>query len=114
MSALSAKQRRGLLANQLPQDLKAAESLVSGAAEPRSRKAAESKPEHRVGTLTKPYVRGDTIATVKFNVNLNIETVERLRRYTLTAELRGVRRNEWIEAALEDAIARGFMPARGA
>jgi hypothetical protein len=103
---------RNLLEAAAPQHRRAAEELVSGAATPQRRRPAAANPEHRVGTLGTPYERADGIRTVKFNVNLNVELVARLREYTLKAELEGIPRNEWIEAALADAITRGFMPKR--
>jgi hypothetical protein len=104
--------RRRLIDAQLPDSLREAEELVTGTSPPKRRRAPKRQPVHRVGTLDAPYKRQDDICTVRVNVTLDQRVVARLRRYTLALELEGLRRNEWIEAALEHCISIGFRPPR--
>ncbi|MEY4510970.1 MAG: hypothetical protein RLZZ450_3092 [Pseudomonadota bacterium] len=102
--------RQNLEQLQLQQHLDTARELVGAESRPKKQKARPSSAKHRVGTLATPYERADGTRTIKVNVNLSVELVGRLKSHTAVAEMHGVSRAEWIEAALSHCIASGFLP----
>jgi hypothetical protein len=105
--------RRRLIDTQTPQSRESAEALVRGSAPPRLRRAAKSNTQaNRSGTVQSPYVREDGVQTAKFQAALNVDTLGRLDHYMLIVKPRGFTRGEWVEAAIDHCIAKGFMPPR--
>lgn len=105
--------RTGLLAGQLEHERAAAETHTRGDAGPRIRSPAgtrDRKTSGRSATAGTPYKRVDGTKMRRLNANLRSAAMSKLEKYLLSARQRGCSRNEWIEAALDDAVERGFMP----
>jgi hypothetical protein len=89
-------------------------TLTRGYAPPRRRVPAATQnasAKNRTATAGVAYKRKDGTKTRRLTANLTSETISRLERLLLVARQRGIARNEWIEAALDQAVRANFMPA---